>query len=434
MRIVIVGGGKVGTTLVAELSQEGHDLMVVDSSSHVIDTVTNRYDVIGFVGNGASYDVLVSIDVDKADLLIAATSSDELNILCCMTAKKIGVHNTIARVRDPDYVKQLHMMREDLGVNMVVNPELETAQLISRILRSPAAISIEGFSKGKAEMTEVKIDRKNPLCGKKLSYIYKNHQIKVLVCAVQRGDKLFIPDGDFLIQENDHIHVSASAGQMDAFLRWMGLMTERIKSVLIVGGGKISYFLARELENTGMQVKIIEQREHRCNTLCEKLKNCSIICGDGSDHMLLLEEGIEQVNAVVVLTDMDEENIVISMYAASMHTDKIITKINRNSLIAMFESLDLDTIVSPKLTTSNHIIRYLRAMENASGSDSVQTLYRLIDGRVEALEFYVTEQAQYTDLPLKTLPLRNDILISGIIRNNKFIVPDGNSVIRVGIA
>ncbi len=430
MRIVIVGDGKVGITLTEYLSKEGHDIIVIDNNPKVVEKVINSFDVMGISGNGASFEVQMEAEVNKADLLIAATSSDELNILCCMTAKKIGVKNTIARVRNPEYSKQLVFMQEELGLSMVVNPEYETAKAISRMLRSPAAIKIDDFSKNTAELAEIRITKENKFCGKTISELYKRSKLKLLICAVQRGDEVYIPKGDFVIEPEDRIHVTASHSGLISFLLSMGFMNEKIKNIMIIGGGKISFYLAKMLEGSGKYIKIIEYDEKRSMELSKALINVDVICADGSDQNILLEEGLVNMDAVVSLTDMDEENILISMFASAQKISKVITKVNRNSFINALSSFGLESTVSPKVIASNRIIRYVRGMQNAVDNSNVQTMYKIVNNQVEALEFKVAEQSRLIGIPLKEVQLKKDILIAGIVRKGELIVPRGDDAIK----
>ncbi len=430
MRIVIVGDGKVGTTMTEYLSNEGHDIVVIDRNPRVIENAVNNSDVIGICGNGASYDVLLEAGAGKADIVIAATSSDEINILCCLTAKKLGARNTIARVRNPDYAKQLRFMREELGLSMVVNPEFESAREIARMLRSPATITRDDFSKGRIELAEIRLGDDSALNGMPLSSLHDRYKVRILVCAVQRGDHVHIPDGNFVLNIGDKVHFTGAPAELDSFLKQLGLIHRKIKTVAIIGGGKITYYLAKQLEELGMHMKIIEQDELRCQELSRRLERAEIIHGDGSDQRLLLEEGVDHADACVALTDMDEENMVISMYASSIGVPKVITKINRNSYTSILGRIGLESIVSPKALAANRIVRYVRAMNNAAGSSNVQTLYKIVDNQVEALEFQVNENTKFTGVAIKDLPLKDDVLIAGIVRGGKVIIPSGSDVIQ----
>lgn len=432
MKILIVGDGKVGMTLTEYLSKEGYDIVVIDKDPDVINSVVNDYDVMGVCGNGASYDVLKEAEANKADILIAATSSDEINILSCLTARKLGAKYTIARVRNPEYSNQLLFMKDELGLSMVVNPEYETAREISRMLRSPGTISRDYFSKGRVELAEIKVKEDCILSGQSLASINKKHDIKILVCAVQRDQDVIIPDGNFVLKSGDKIHVTATPAELDNFLNLIGAIRKKIKRVLIVGGGKITYYLAHMLEEIGIAMKIIERDHGRCVELSNDLGKAEIICGDGSDQKLLLEEGIDQMDALVALTGIDEENIVLSMYASSLGLNKVITKVNHNSFIGLLANAGLESFVSPKFIVANRIISYVRAMKNASGSSGVQTLYKIVNNQVEALEFKVRENNKLTDITLKDLKLKPNLLIAGIVRDNKLIIPGGNDVIQKG--
>ena len=429
MKIIIVGDGKVGATLTEHLSKEGHDVVVIDQDPQVVEEMVNQYDVMGISGNGASYSVLMEAGANKANLLIAATSSDELNILSCMVSKKIGARHTIARVRNPEYSQQLVFLREELGLSMVVNPEMETATEICRALRFPSALNMETFARGRVELAEIKVQPDSILNGQPLFSLPDRLRVKILVCAVQRDGEIVIPDGNFVIQTGDKIHVTASHAELAAFFKVMGIYKQKARSVLIIGGGKIAHYLALQLLDAGMQVKIIEHDRQRCHELSDWLPKATVIHGDGTDQSLLLQEGIDTVDAVVSLTGMDEENILISMYAQTQKADKVVTKINRLSFLDMLGNMGLDTIVSPKTIAANRIIRYVRAMHNSDGS-SVQTLYKLVGGQVEALEFVVSENAKFTGIPLKDLKTKQNVLIACIIRGGKPIIPQGSDTME----
>ncbi len=429
MNIVIVGDGKVGSTLTEELAKEGHNIVIIDNNPRVLEAV-DLYDVISVIGNGASYAIQMEADVPHADLLIAATSSDETNILCCMVAKKVGAKHTIARVRNPEYSSQLRFFQEELGLSMVVNPEMEAASEISRILRFPSAIKLDSFAKGRVELAEIRLAPGSPLDGLPIHLLYDRYKVKILICAVQRDSQVIIPDGNFILRVGDKIHITAPHAQLANFLKASGIFKERIKDVMIVGGGKIAFYLARRLLESSMRVTIIEQDAKRCEELSEALPKALVICGDGTDPALLLEEGIEQTDACVSLTGIDEENILISMYAGTKHVNKIVTKINRTTFIDMLSSVGIESMISPKKITTDQIVRYVRAMQNSEGS-SVITLYRLVNNQVEAMEFEVEKDAPYVGIPLKQLRLKSNILIACIIRDNKVLFPGGEDRIAV---
>ena len=431
MRIVIVGGGKVGSTLAAELTREGHDLVLIDNNSNALRTSTNTLDVIGVQGNGATYDVQKEAEVNKADLLIAVTSSDEVNMLSCLLAKKLGARHTIARIRNPEYSRQLMFLQDELGLSMAINPEQAAADEISRILRFPSAAKIDVFARGRVELVEFRINETCPLAGQQLSALYGRYRLKVLVCAVQRGGEVFIPGGDFVLQAGDKVHLTASPREISAFFKEIGLLKERVKVVLLIGGGKISYYLARQLSDMGMRVRIIERNAQRCIELDEKLPKVEIIHGDGTDQELLQEEGVAETGAFVALTDNDEENIILSMYANSLGVKKTVTKVNRLSMPGILSTVGLESVVLPKFITADQIVRYVRAMQNSVGS-SIKTLHKIVNNQVEALEFAVREKAAFLHRPLKDLVLKENLLIACLIRKGQVIIPGGSDTIELG--
>ncbi len=431
MKIIIVGGGKVGLTLTEYLAGEGHDLVVIDTNPKVTEHAVEEYDVMAITGNGATYAVQMEAGVGKANLLIAVTHSDELNIICCLVAKKIGVRHTIARVRNMEYGRQIGFMKEELGLSMLVNPESETATEISRILRFPSASQLESFDKGRVELASFRLDGKNPLVGKRLAALRQEYNSRVLVCAVQRGDGVVIPSGDFDFQAGDILHITGNRTDLASFFKVLGVYRQRIKSAMLIGGGKIAYYLAVQLLEMGIYVKIIEQNEPRCALLSELLPKADIACGDGTDPAVLLEEGIEHTDAIVALTDIDEENVLISLYSIQKSVKKVVAKINRSSYGDMLNTLGLESIVSPKNITANRILRYVRARQN-SPSSSILTLYKLVGGAVEALEFQVTDKDDFLGVTLTKLKLKSNVLIACIIRANKLIYPCGDDTIEVG--
>lgn len=431
MKIIIVGDGKVGMTLTEYLSQEGYDVTVIDNNPKVIENVVNAYDVMGISGNGANYNTLIEAGAARADLLIAAASSDEINILSCLMAKKIGTKHTIARVRNPEYAQQLVFIREELGLSMVVNPEFEAAREISRILRFPAAIKLDCFSKGRVELAEIRLPEGGHLAEKRLSELYKICKEKILICAVQRDEQVIIPDGNFILKAGDRIHITGSHVALAAFFKAIGMFKQKSKHVLIIGGGNIAYYLARHMADAGVDIKIIEQKEERCLELSESLPRATIICGDGTDRATLIEEGLETSDACVVLTGIDEENIIVSLFAQSQNVGKVITKIDRISFVDMVESVGIDSFISPKTITANRIVRYVRSMQ-VSDETSVKTLYKIVNNQAEALEFSILHETSYTDIPIKKLKTKKGILFASIIRRGKVIIPGGEDHLEVG--
>lgn len=434
MNIVIVGNGKFGNTMTEYISKENYNVVVIDINPDIVEKVINQYDVLGIVGNGTNYETQMEAGVNHADILIAATHSDELNILCCIVAKKIGAKNTIARVRNPEYANQKAFWRDSLGINQIVNPDYEIAEEISRILRFPSAVKIESFSKGRVELAEIKLGAGNPLIGLALHSLNRKFNIKVLVCAVQRGEQVYIPSGNFTLESGDSIYVTASHNELSSFVKALGIYKQRVKSAIIIGGGKNGYYLAKMLCDSGLEVKLIEKNEKRCEELTEMLPNARIVHGEGTEQALLMEERIDSFDACVALTDIDEENIIISMFAEKMQINKIVTKIDRMSFLDMLGSIGIESILSPQDVSANLIIQYIRATENSNMSNSVQRLYKLLNNRVEALEFYVAkdESSEFIGIQLRDLKLKNEVLIACIIRGTDLIYPKGDDTINAG--
>lgn len=431
MYTVIIGMGKVGVALSEMLSVEGHDVVIIDNKPDVIENAVNKSDVMALLGNGATYKVQKEAGVEKAELLIAVTPSDELNILCCMIGRKIGAKNTIARVRNPEYSSQLLFMRNELGLSMMINPEYEAANEISRILRFPSASRIDYFAKGRVDLVEFKIPPGSMLSNHPVYSLYSQTKAKVLVCVVQRDKETIIPDGSFILQAGDKISVAASHADLASFFKNVGVFKEKIKNVMLIGGGKISYYLAKQLLEIGISVKIIEQDRQRCAELSDLLPRATIVCGDGTDQSLLLEEGLVQTDACVTLTGIDEENIIVSVYAAIRGVTKVVTKITRTSLKDILDSVGLESVISPKELTANIILRYVRALQNSLGSN-IQTLHKLGSDNVEALEFRVTKNARLTGIALKNLSLKKNLLIASIIKRDRIVIPSGNDVMEPG--
>ncbi len=431
MKIVIIGLGTIGKTILKDLSGEGHTITIIDEQKSRIENLIEKYDVMGVVGNGASMDIQNEAGVADAELVIALTRSDELNILACLVAKKVGAKNTIARVRNPDYRKQIVEMKDDLGISMVVNPERETADEIFNIVNLPSVAQIEHFAKGKVSLVEVVADKNCSLIGETLISLGKKLTTKVLICAVQRGDEVFIPSGHFQIQEGDRIHFTSNARMLGDFLREANLVRSRFKNIMIVGGGRIGYYLADSLSKKKYAIKLIEQDMAHAEELAELLPKVTIVCGNGTNHDLLIEEGIEAMDAFVALTDIDEENMIVSMFANKKNVKKTITQIKNDNLYGMLDELGIANNVSPKKIVASRVISYIRALANTVGSN-VLTLYRLVNNQVEALEFSARKQESFYNKPLKELKLKDNCLIACIIRQNDVIIPNGDSEIRLG--
>ena len=431
MKIIIVGDGKLGSTLTEQLSSEGHDITVIDHQSSVLNNSVNMHDVIGIQGNGASYDIQMEAGVPRSDLVIAATSSDELNILCCIVAKKLGAKNTIARVRNPEYSKQLQMMRDELGLSMVVNPEREAAREIARNLRFPSALNIDLFARGRVELVELRINKDSPIANKTLSQIGSLYKEKFLVCAVNRGNEVYIPTGNFVLHEGDRIHVTSPASDTMSLFSSLGIVHQKIRKVMIVGGGRITLYLTQQLLEMGVEVTIIEKEAERSRILCEYLPRANIIHGDGTDREVLEEESIHEMDAFVALTGLDEQNIIVSMYAASCGVPKVLTKIDHILFPEIFTNTGIESVVSPIRSTANQIIRFVRAMQNSLSSSNIETLHKLVGSRVEALEFRVKQKAPYVEVPLRKLETRDNTLIACILLDGMTIIPGGNDVIKL---
>ena len=432
MKIVIIGDGKVGHKLTTQLSEENYDIVLIDQNEGKLKAALNELDIFCITGNGADAEVQKQADVPHADLVIACASTDELNMLSCLLARRLGAKHTIARVRNPIYYKQMDLLKEDLNLSMAVNPELTASNEIARILLFPETNKVETFMKGKVELVEYAVRDDSPLVGLPLGELYRKFQIQVLICAVKRKDEVYIPDGDFVLQAGDKMHIAASHQNLKNFFKSLMKKTVRIKNVLICGGGHLCFYLALQLLQVGMQVKIIEKDSSRCETLCELLPKATVINADATSHDLLLEEGIGEADAVVALTGMDEENIIMALFAKTQGVKKIIAKVNEDTRAQMVEGLGIDSIVSAKSATADAILRYVRARKNSHDSANVESMYRLVNGQVEAQEFIIKKECKYTNIPLKNLPTKPNTLIACIGRDRKVIIPNGDSHIEVG--
>lgn len=434
MRIVVVGAGKVGRVLTEQLAAEKHDIVVIDQDTDLIESLVNIYDVRGVVGNGGCYDVQKDAFEDGADLLIATTSSDETNILACLVAKKLGTPHTIARIRNPEYEKQLHFMREELGLSMVVNPEKATAREIARVLRFPSAIKREQFCRQRFELVEYRVNEGNPLEGLQLSDLYRNIRVKILICAVARGQQTIIPTGATVLQKGDKIYLTASARELERFFRKLNIFKARANNIMIVGASRIAYYLVKELQDIQKRVTVIDSNAARCQAMSEKFPGVLVIHGDGADSELLSEERISEMDAFVPLTGLDETNIILAMYASQFPNCKVVAKINRPSFADLANQKGLvDSVVSTAAVTSETIARYVRAMQNSFDSDNIKTLHRLVGGRVEALEFNVGPGLPFIGVPLKDLNLREGLLVAGIVRQNGVpVIPSGADALQEG--
>lgn len=431
LNIIIVGIGKVGGTLVEQLSKEGNDITIIDKNPNSIQAMSSLYDVMGVVGNGASYSVQMEAGIENCDLFIAVTESDELNLLCCTVAKRVSNCSAIARVRTPDYSKEVEYLREKLGLTMIINPDLESAKEVARILYLPATLEVNSFAHGQAEMVKFKIPEGNILVNLPISQLGKAISHKVLICAVERDGEVYIPSGNFILEEDDIISYVANRKVAKQFLNALGFNTRQVKNTMIIGGGTSAQYLADKLLHSGVAVKIIEKDRARCEELSLLLPKAIIINGDGTDEELLKEEGIHSAESFVPLTGIDEENIMLTLFARQVSNAKVVTKINHITFKDVINNLDLGSVIYPRYITSEAIIAYARAKKNSLGSN-IETLYHMFDSRVEAIEFRVRNSSKVTNTPLMELSLKKNLLITFINRNGSIIIPSGQDSIKVG--
>ena len=431
MKIIIVGCGKVGTTLAEQLNRENHDITLIDCDSEALQSISDSTDVMSVTGNGAVYQVQMEAGIKEADLLIATTNSDELNMLCCLIAKKAGNCHTIARIRNPEYSAEINYIREELNLSLAINPELAAAREIARLLRFPNAIKIELFAKGRIELLKFMIPKDSILDRMKVMDVVSRLKSNVLICAVERGDDVVIPDGNFEMRGGDKISFIAPHADCADFFRKAGIENNTVNSAMFVGGRKLTVYLAKALADTKIKIKIIEQDEEQCRILSELLPHAMIIHGDGSDQKLLLEEGIRQTEAFASLTGFDEENILLSLYAASQSRAKLITKVNKIAFENVINALNLGSVIYPKMLTADIILQYVRAMQNSMGSN-IETLYKIVADKAEALEFRVRGDSPVLGIPLEKLRTRNNLLVACINRNGRIIMPRGKDTLEAG--
>ena len=431
MKIVIAGSGKVGRSVAALLSEEGNDVTVIDQDAETITSISNDLDVICVEGNAADPETLREAGVDSADLLLTATEKDEVNMVCGIAAHHMGAKHVIARIRDPQYLHQTKFLREALGLSQIVNPEYECAKEISRILRFPGASRVDSFSKGSVEIVEHKIPKGGMLDGIKLYELSQRFGAKVLVALVERNGSALIPSGGTVLKAGDKLSITGSSQELRKFFVSIGVYKKPVRRVMIMGGGRTAIYLTKILEDNGIDVTVIEKERNKCNELCDQIPEAHIVCGDATHKDVLLEDGIMTTDGFVALTGDDGDNIITSLYASSCNVGKIITKVNREHFAEILNNSGLESIVSPKEIVAQQLARFVRALSNSAGS-SMETLYRLVDGKVEVLEFMVRDNSACIHVPLKELHLKENILISALIRGNKSILPDGNTQIQPG--
>ena len=431
MKIIIIGCGKVGRTLAQQLSEEQHDIVLVDTNMQKLQEVTEEIDAMTLTGNGASIGVQKEAGVEDADMLIAVTNSDELNLLCCLIAKKVSKCETVARVRNPIYRDEINFIKERLGVSMSLNPEFATATEMARLLRFPSAIQIDTFAKGRVELLKFKIKPEFDMDGVAVSGLADKFKCDILICGVERDGQVTIPGGDFILKDNDLVSIVASPNNSAAFFKKIGLATNQVKNALIVGGGTLGYYLAKQLVDMKIKVRIVEKDSRRCEELSELLPEAVIINGDGTDKKLLLQSGLQAAEAFITLTNIDEENIFLALYAKDQSNAKLVTKVNRFAFDNIIEKLDLGSVIYPKYITADYILQYVRAMQNSIGSN-VETLYQILDNQAEALEFSIREDGPVVGVPLMELELKKNLLVACINHNGRIIIPRGHDQIQIG--
>lgn len=431
MKIIVAGVGKIGHTVAETLAGEGHDVTVLDHSDETIQQLSNSLDVICVEGSATNSETLLEAGCADADLLMAATETDESNMVCGISARKLGTKHVIVRVRDPEYLSQTEFLREALGIDMVVNPEYECAKEIARILHFPSAVRVDAFSKGSLEIVEHRVQPGGKLDGMPLYQLGQTFGVKVLVGVVERGGEALIPNGSFVLRAGDKLSITGATNELRRFFIAAGQYKKPVRKVMIMGGGRIAVYLTRMLQDSGMKVTVVERSRERCEALCDLIPGAALVCGDATRSDVLLENGIHSADAFVALTGDDGDNIITSIYAKSCAVEKIVTKVNRDHFTDILENAGMDCIVSPKLLTAQQLARYVRAMSNSLGS-RMETLYRLADGKVEALEFKVREDAACVGVPLKDLKLKPNILVCAVIRGSHSIIPDGGTRILPG--
>ena len=428
MKIIIAGGGKIGHSVAAILADEGHDVTVIDHDPELIAQLSNALDVICVEGSATSADALREAGAAEADLLLAATQHDEVNMVCGISARHLGARHVIARIRDPEYLTQKTFLRDALGLDLIVNPDFECAKEIARILRFPSAVRVDTFSKGSVEIVEHRVASGSVLDGLQLKDLGLRLGVRVLVSVVERGGEAFIPNGIFTLHAGDRLSVTGTVKELRRFFAADGALKRPVRQVMIVGGSRAAVYLTRMLQESGMSVTVVEKDRARCDQLCDLLPQAHIVYGDATRSDVLQEDGLGSADAFVALTGEDGDNIVTAMYARQCHVGKIIVKVNREHFAEILDGAGLDSIVSPKDLVAEQLARYVRAMSNSAGS-SMETLYRLADGKIEALEFRVGEHARCIDTPLRALKLKPNTLVAGIIRGSRSILPDGETLI-----
>ncbi len=429
MKIIIVGAGKVGKTVTELLVEEGHDITVIDRDPNIISAISNSLDVICVEGNAADPETMSESGVSDADLVMAATEKDEVNMVCGVCSSKMGAKHIIARIRDPQYLHQSDFLREALGLSYIINPEYECAKEISRILHFPGAAHVDSFSKGSVEIVEHKIPENGKLDQVPLNELSKRFGARVLVALIERDANVLIPNGDTVLKKNDRLSITGSPNELRRFFHTIGELKKPVRRVMIVGGSRIAVYLSRMLIESGISVTVIERDRSLCDKLCDMIPDAQIVCGDATHSEVLNEDGIATTDAFVALTGDDGDNIITSLYAKTRNVNKVVLKVNREHFIEILGNSGLDSIVSPKTIVAQQLVRYVRAISNSSGSSSIEMLYRLADGKIEALEFQVSDSSVCINKPIRELKLRPNILLTAVIRDNHVYLPNGDTKI-----
>ena len=431
MNIVLVGAGRMGGEIALRLADEGHDITVVDNDEECLERIANTVDAMTLLGNGADYSVLEEAGVAEADLLIAVTDDDAVNMLCCLTGKKLGVKNTVARVRTMEYFRQMVFLKDELGLSLVLNPEQAAAAEISRILRFPSAVKVDSFAKGRAEMVEHVVDEASPLCGLRLDHMHsKFGNIGILIAVVERGDQVLIPKGDFVLRTGDVIHVVGAPNAISAFFKSIGAYKRNVRNVMLVGGGRISLYLGTYLIGSGIRVKILERNPDNCESINEILPKAEVLLGDGADPSVLEEEGVRSTDAFVTLTGSDQNNIITSMFARSVGVGKVVTKVNEDTFRLMAADAKLDSFVLPKNSAAEIVVSFVRGMQRSIDTVGIESLHDIAYGKAEVIEFSINGDAPNLGVPIRKLNIRRDTLIAAIIRNSQCVIPGGNDTLE----